>query len=48
MDCVEEIAPELLTVKNEQCIIVKTRENKLVITNSVSVQVYVNLVFSFV
>jgi beta-adrenergic-receptor kinase len=34
MDCIDEIAPELLIVKNEQSIVIKTREGRIVITNS--------------
>lgn len=37
MDCVEEVAGELLTVKNEQSVVIKMKDqSKVVITSSVS------------
>jgi len=36
MDTIDEISPELLSVKNEQSIVVKTKDSRIVITNSVS------------
>ncbi|XP_031353443.1 G protein-coupled receptor kinase 1-like [Photinus pyralis] len=33
MDQVEEVSPELVQVKNEQCIVVRLREGKVVLTN---------------
>ena len=36
MDTIDEISPELLSVKNEQSIVIKTKDSRLVITNSVS------------
>lgn len=36
MDCVEEVAGELITVKNEQSVVIKMKDqNKVVITSSV-------------
>lgn len=36
MDQVEEVSPELVQVKNEQCIIIRMRDGKIVLTNPVS------------
>ncbi|XP_054267062.1 G protein-coupled receptor kinase 1 isoform X1 [Macrosteles quadrilineatus] len=33
MDQLEEVSPDLVTVKNEQCIVLKTRDAKIVLTN---------------
>lgn len=38
MDQVEEVSPELVQVKNEQCIVVRLREGKVVLTNPVSIK----------
>jgi len=38
MDNIEEVNPELVIYKNEQSILVKTKDSKLVITNSVSLK----------
>jgi beta-adrenergic-receptor kinase len=38
MDQVEEVSPELVQVKNEQCIVVRMRDGKIVLTNPVSVE----------
>lgn len=35
MDQLEEIGGDLVTVKNEQCIVLKTRDAKIVLTNPV-------------
>jgi len=37
MDNIEEIVPELTTVKSEQSIVIKTKDSKIVITNSVRI-----------
>lgn len=37
MDQVEEVSPELVQVKNEQCIVVRMRDGKIVLTNPVSI-----------
>lgn len=38
MDCVEEVAGDLVTVKNEQSVVIKMKDqNKVVITSSVSI-----------
>jgi len=36
MDQIEEVGPELVPFKNEQCIVVRTRETKIVLTNQVT------------
>lgn len=36
MDQVEEVSAELVQVKNEQCIIIRMRDGKIVLTNPVS------------
>lgn len=36
MDQLEEVSADLVTVKNEQCIVLKTKDAKIVLTNSVS------------
>lgn len=40
MDQVEEVSPELVQVKNEQCIIIRMRDGKIVLTNPVSNQIH--------
>lgn len=35
MDSIEEVVPDLVPVKNEQCILIKSKDNKIIITNSV-------------
>ncbi|XP_021960847.1 G protein-coupled receptor kinase 1 isoform X2 [Folsomia candida] len=34
MDSIEEVVPDLVPVKNEQCILIKSKDNKIIITNS--------------
>ncbi|CAG7720404.1 unnamed protein product [Allacma fusca] len=34
MDCIDEVSPDLATVKNEPSIVIKTKESKIVLTNS--------------
>lgn len=46
MDQVEEVSPDLVTVKGEQCINIKTRDAKIVLTNSVNILTIVRFVFS--
>ena len=41
MDQVEEVSPELVQVKNENCIVVRMRDGKIVLTNPVSRQMCV-------
>lgn len=36
MDQLEDVSADLVIVKNEQCIILKTKDTKIVLTNSVS------------
>lgn len=36
MDQIEEVSPDLVQVKNEDCIVVRLREGKVVLTNPVS------------
>lgn len=36
MDQIEEVSPDLVQVKNENCIVVRLRDGKIVITNPVS------------
>ena len=36
MDQIEDVSADLVHVKNEQCIVVRTRDGKIVLTNPVS------------
>lgn len=36
MDQLEDVSADLVTVKSEQCIVLKTRDAKIVLTNPVS------------
>lgn len=36
MDQIEDVSADLVHVKNEQCIVVRTRDAKIVLTNPVS------------
>lgn len=36
MDQIEDVSADLVHVKNEQCIVIRTRDAKIVLTNSVS------------
>jgi len=38
MDQIEDVSADLVHVKGEQCIVVRTREGKIVLTNPVSIQ----------
>ena len=38
MDQIEDVSADLVHVKNEQCIVVRTRDAKIVLTNPVSIQ----------
>lgn len=43
MDQVEEVNPELTQVKNEQCIVIRLRDGRIVLTNPVSKKKHVHL-----
>jgi len=39
MDQIEDVSADLVHVKNEQCIVVRTRDGKIVLTNPVGLKV---------
>lgn len=47
MDQIEEVSPDLVQVKNENCIVVRLRDGKIVLTNPVSIWRNWNLIKYF-
>jgi beta-adrenergic-receptor kinase len=45
MDQIEDVSADLVHVKNEQCIVVRTRDGKIVLTNPVGLR---NLCINFI
>lgn len=50
MDQIEDVSADLVHVKNEQCIVIRTRDAKIVLTNPVSkiIHSYLSRLYNFV